>query len=220
MFSLATDGRELRTQDNYIPSDSAPRPHKQTTPMTPISHIPSVATQYTGLMGSKMAGGRLEIIRVLMRLKASCAVLSHSNGVVFCLSLVSGLERLEMLASSSFWPIIVRCRECNPLCAVGEDGREVRQVVGRVCLPRFPPIAEPFQQQGEDDPALGFPFACLRKKRMSRYPACQSAGSLVVFSFCVTGLLSLQPRDLAGRLFVVVLSRFSPILSFPIVIII
>ena len=61
-----------------------------------------------------------------------------------------------------FWPIIVRCRECNPLCAVGEDGWEVRRVVGRVCLPRFSPIAEPFQQQGEDDPELGFPLAFFR----------------------------------------------------------
>ena len=71
-------------------------------------------------------------------------------------------EIFEMLASWSFWPIIVRCRECNPLCAVGEDGREVRQAVGRVCLPRFSPIAEPFQQQGEDDLARGFPFGFLR----------------------------------------------------------
>ena len=46
MFFLATDGRELNTQDNYIPSYSSPRPNKQTTPVTPISHIPSVAPQY------------------------------------------------------------------------------------------------------------------------------------------------------------------------------
>ena len=40
---LAMDRRELSTHDDYIPSDSAPCPHKQTMPATPISHILSVA---------------------------------------------------------------------------------------------------------------------------------------------------------------------------------
>ena len=45
---LAMDRRwELNKQDKYIASHRAPRPHKQTTPMTPISHITSVAPQCT-----------------------------------------------------------------------------------------------------------------------------------------------------------------------------
>ena len=46
---LAMDrGRELSTEDNYIPSDTVPHPHKQTTLATSINHTVPVALQYTG----------------------------------------------------------------------------------------------------------------------------------------------------------------------------
>ena len=48
LLLLATDGRQLNTHGDYIPSHDAPRPHKQPTPVTPISHIHSVAPQHAG----------------------------------------------------------------------------------------------------------------------------------------------------------------------------
>lgn len=41
---------------------------------------------------------------------------------------------------SVFQPNIARCIECDPLCAVREDGREERRQVGRGLTPDFPAL--------------------------------------------------------------------------------